>query len=224
MTRRSPAPPTRTIEHDVPITDLIPWPGNPRSGNIPVIRESMRANGWFGVVIRQKSTGWVCAGNHRIQAWAEEGNDTIPDVQTLDIDDAKARRILLIDNRSSDLASYDGDKLTAMLRDALADDLAGTGYGEDEVLGWLKQIDQQATPEGILEREASKRTMEEFDTGSDGQTRYEDQDVRNIVLPFTAAVFTEVIDRLAFLAEKWGYDTNAEVVARLTADAYEAAQ
>lgn len=105
-----------TIEHDVHVSDLIQHPNNPRRGDIEAIKASMRTVGWYGVVIRQASTGYMLAGNHRVPAWAALGHTTVPTVETLDVDDATAARILAFDNRTSDRATYDDDAHAALLR------------------------------------------------------------------------------------------------------------
>ena len=42
--------------------DLIPHPDNPRHGDVPAIVESIKANGWFGTIVAQRSTSHVLAG------------------------------------------------------------------------------------------------------------------------------------------------------------------
>lgn len=108
-----------------------PHPDNPRKGNVSEIEESIRANGFYGALIVQKSTGYVLAGNHRYLAAAAVGLDTVP-VVWVDVEDDVALRILLADNRTSDTAGYDEEALLVLLEeiDATAG-LAGTGYDAD---------------------------------------------------------------------------------------------
>lgn len=117
-----------------PIADLALHPQNPRQGDIGAIAESIDTNGWFGTVVAQVSTGHVLAGNHRVQAAAHLGMDKVP-VHWVDVDDEHALRILLADNRASDLADNDdhylADLLTALV--ATEDGLAGTGYDADDL-------------------------------------------------------------------------------------------
>jgi hypothetical protein len=52
----------------------------------------------------------------------------------LDVDDKAALRILLADNRTSDLGDYDKEALAEILLQLrAAEDLAGSGYGELDV-------------------------------------------------------------------------------------------
>lgn len=223
---RAKAAPTERVDLNVPIAELIPYPGNPRRGDVEKIKESMRENGWAGAVVRQASTGYMLIGNHRTRAWGELGHEHVPIVHTIDVDDATARRLVLADNRTTDVASYDHEALIDIIRAAAAEEergLVGSGYEDADVALWLKQIDQQASAEGIQAREGSKRTMEERMTGDDGQTPYDEQDVRNIVLPVKSDVFTELIEQMTVLAEKWDLDTNAQVVVRAVREAFLAA-
>src|SRR3990172_889007 len=103
------------FEH-VKIDTLKLHPANPRRGNIPAIVESMRVHGFYGVVVAQRSTRYVLAGNHRLRAARELKIETVP-VRWIDCDDIEAKRILLVDNKTNDLAVYDDDELLALLRE-----------------------------------------------------------------------------------------------------------
>lgn len=139
----------------VPITDLIPHPGNARRGNVEAIADSIREHGFYGGIIVQRSTNRIIVGNHRWQAAKEVGLDAIP-VHYLDVDDAEAARILLVDNRSSDLATYDDSALAELLKDLDESDegLVGTGFGQDDLDEMLSRLDadrKQAPTTGLPE-------------------------------------------------------------------------
>jgi DNA modification methylase len=110
---------------------LTPHPDNPRRGNLAQLAESVEANGFYGAIVAQRSTGHVLAGNHRLLAARQQGLDQVP-VVWLDVDDDRARRILLVDNRTNDLAAYDEESLLALLGDL--PDLTGTGYTAEDLL------------------------------------------------------------------------------------------
>lgn len=116
----------------VPVDRLSRHPRNPRRGNTELIRESIDANGFYGAIVAQRSTGHILVGNHRYDAATAEGATEVP-VIWLDVDDDRARRILLADNRTNDLAGYDETELAALLREIEdeTDSLAGTGYDAD---------------------------------------------------------------------------------------------
>lgn len=140
----------------VSVSSLSCHPDNPRVGDVSVIVESIKSNGWYGTVIAQRATGFVLAGNHRLKAAREYGLDSVP-VIWLDIDDDRALRILLADNRTSDLASYDDTVLARLLEDlnASSEGLIGTGFDDSflaELLGGLSFGNEGLTdPDSIPE-------------------------------------------------------------------------
>ena len=69
----------------------------------------------------------VLAGNHTLLAARELGWDEIS-VTFVEVDAEQARRILLVDNRTNDLAGYDLQELVDLL--AELPDLEGTGYDQ----------------------------------------------------------------------------------------------
>lgn len=112
----------------VPVDSLKPHPRNARRGNIDVIAESIQVNGFFGVIIAQRSSNRILVGNHRWRAAQKAGMSEVP-VMFADVDDERALKILLADNRTSDMAGYDGDALSSLLKDVLSqEDLTGTGW------------------------------------------------------------------------------------------------
>lgn len=125
----------------VPVDALRPHPDNPRKGNVEAIRASLEANGFYGTVIVQKSTGYVLAGNHRLMAAREAGATAVP-VSWVDVDDDHAKRILLADNRTNDLAEYDHKTLADLLTRILDDTgtLLGTGYESGDLEGLMEEL------------------------------------------------------------------------------------
>jgi ParB-like chromosome segregation protein Spo0J len=116
---------TTPVIERVPVGSLAPYPGNPRRHDLAMIAESLRSNTQYKPLICQKSTGYVLAGNGTLEAAVSIGWQEI-DALFLDIDDLLAKKIVLVDNRASDVASYSADDLAALL--VSVDDLSGTGY------------------------------------------------------------------------------------------------
>jgi ParB-like chromosome segregation protein Spo0J len=117
----------------VPIDAVKPHPDNPRHGDLAAISASVARNGFYGTIAVQRSSGRILAGNHRWEAAKAQGLTEIP-VVWLDVDDKAALRILLADNRTSDLGSYDKEALAEILLELrAAEELSGTGYGELDV-------------------------------------------------------------------------------------------
>ena len=140
----------------VSIKDLELHPDNPRQGDVGAIVQSISANGWFGTLVAQRSTRRVLAGNHRLQAAQGAGIEKVP-VYWVDVDDRQAKRILLADNRTSDLATYDDNILAQLLSDiAKKESLEGTGYDEEELNDILANLDE---PLSFDDEELTHREM-----------------------------------------------------------------
>lgn len=137
----------------VNLETLKPYPGNARRGDIDMIAESLRTHGQYKPIVVQKSTGYVLAGNHTLQAARHLGWDSIV-VSWVDVDDDSARKINLIDNRSNDVATYDDSELAALLV-GLDGDYVGTGFTDTDLTelmeslgeGGFSRKDKDAAPE-----------------------------------------------------------------------------
>jgi hypothetical protein len=131
----------REYDPAVPVTALTPHPANPRRGNVPMISESIAANGFVGACVAQKSTGFILAGNHRYRAAVANGGEAVP-VIWVDVDDDAATKILLADNRTNDVAGYDNEGLLALLESvaALETGLGGTGYTDEDMSALIAAV------------------------------------------------------------------------------------
>lgn len=136
----------QTYDQDHPVENLKPHPRNPREGDVGAIYQSIEANGFYGAVMVQASTGFVVAGNHRLQAARAAGADTIPAI-IADLTDEEATRILLVDNRTNDLATYTNTDLVDLLQElhALTGTLDGTGYDGDDLDALLAELGHVGT-------------------------------------------------------------------------------
>lgn len=197
------------VPHLVPLDEVKEWPDNPRSGDLTALRESINKNGFYGCVIVQRSTGFVIAGNHRMQALREMGEDQIP-VLYVDVDDTEAARLALADNRTSDLAFYDDEQLFALLDHLVnVDSLDGTGYDRAAYELLLQGHEAHDIVGGI------RQGM----TPEDRVDAYNQLDIRSIILPYEAAEYEQVAANLVTLRKTWEFDTNADVVKNLLAEA-----
>lgn len=125
----------------VEIASLVHHPRNPRQGDVGAVVESIKANGFYGAVVVQRSTGHILIGNHRVKAAKAVGLTRVP-VLYVDVDDDRALRILLSENRTNDLSSWDQAGLSSLLTDLhmTPQALTGTGYDEDALLALLNDI------------------------------------------------------------------------------------
>lgn len=115
---------------DEPIDNIHPHPDNPRRGAVNKIAESLVSNGFYGALIVQRSSGHILAGNHRFLAAKQLGLSHVP-VCYIDVDDDEAKRILLADNRTSDIGDYDNAVLVELLQSLPS--LDGTAYEQFEL-------------------------------------------------------------------------------------------
>lgn len=144
---RYPEPMTAPMPHDltthrVALDTLRPHPDNPRNGDVDAIAESLRVNGLFRPLVVGRN-GTILAGNHTYHAALASGWTEI-DVVLLDVDahSPAGKRIVLADNRTSDLATYDEGLLATMLQSLQDEDggLEGIGYSEDDLEKLLASI------------------------------------------------------------------------------------
>ncbi len=139
-----------------PIGQLKKHPQNPRRGDVAAIKSSIRRNGFYGEVIAQEGTGYILAGNHRFEAAVQSGATSVP-VCWVECDERTALKILLADNRTGDLASYNDELLVGVLAelDKTPEALDGTGYTNQDYSALLASLDagrepeQQVTPGGV---------------------------------------------------------------------------
>lgn len=134
----------------MPLRDVRLYHKNARKGNTDEIVKSLRRHGQYRSVVINKGTYTgrpmeVLCGNHTTMGARELGWETIT-ADLVDVDDDLAKRIVLADNRLSDLGSYDMDLLGAEL--GTLDDLEGLGYTEADVAKLLAGDDEDPHDSG----------------------------------------------------------------------------
>jgi hypothetical protein len=199
----------KTIEQEfdpsIPVSTLSEHPENPRRGDSKAVNESIAANGFYGAILVQRSSGRVLAGHTRLKAAKQSGATSVPGIW-LDVDDKEAKRILLADNRTSDLAYYDDDALFAVLGSILDEgsNLKGTGY-DDATYKLLLRTDSDT-------EEMYVGNVNQGMSPGDRAAIYEGSDIRSIILPFQGEVYDEVVQNLTSLRSSLDVKTNADVV------------
>jgi DNA modification methylase len=131
--------PDTLSELTVPVTDLRPYGRNPRRGDVAAIRRSLEAHGQYRPLVVNRRTGEVLAGNHTLAAALELGWSDVA-VTYVDVDDDQAARIVLVDNRTNDLATYDDQTLAELL--TTLPNLEATGYGMADLDRLLNRLGQ----------------------------------------------------------------------------------
>jgi ParB-like chromosome segregation protein Spo0J len=155
----------------IKIDSLVEYPGNARKGNVGILVESLKVNGQYRPIIVQKSTNYVLAGNHLLKAASRLEWDEI-DAVVIDVDDERALKIVLADNRTADLGEYDHDLLHSLLKEL--EDFAGTGYSiqdidELEKLGGAPKEEKPEVEFSVALREENNYLILVFDDSVDWQ-------------------------------------------------------
>jgi ParB-like chromosome segregation protein Spo0J len=150
----------QSFEPAFSIAELVEHPENPRRGDESAIEASMEAHGFYGAVLAQTSTRRIIAGNHRTRVARRRGETTVP-VLFLDVDDDQARRLMLVDNRTQDLAAYDERALARLLEDLLEStgDLIGAGYDPDDLAQLLARLEPDG-PDAFAELDPDALVVE----------------------------------------------------------------
>jgi len=216
MSEKAPIP--GAVAEIVKISTLKPHPSNPRRGSVATIVESLKEHGQYRPIVAQRATGHIIAGNHTWQAAKELGWKDIA-VTFVDVDDVEARRILLVDNRSSDLGIYDDEQLYELLKSTTEDygSLLGTGYDQPA-------LDDLAA---ILEESLISSDEEEVDgirlipSLPDQALHYAEKAQRVMLLTVPNAVFAWANEALAQIAAERGDErlTNTDIIMLLISEA-----
>lgn len=133
--------PLAELVHD--IDEFTEHPDNPRHGDEKAIGDSLLANGQYRPIVVQQSTGHIVVGNHTRRAAKTLGWSKIAAV-VQPMTDEQARRIMLADNRTSDLGTYDTEALTRELKKLPA--LDGTGFDQLALEGLLAELPSSNVP------------------------------------------------------------------------------
>jgi len=201
----------QVFDPEIDIDSIKEHPENPRKGDDRAVNESVERNGFFGGILIQKSSGYVIAGNTRYRVMSNEGAATIPGFW-VDCDDETATRIMLADNRTSDLAFYDDEALFTLLRGLVdSEGLDGTGYDRAAYELLLQSMESDQIVGGIRQGVLPEERIDQFNA----------LDIRSLILPYEFSRYEPVANGLATLRDAWLMDNNADVVERLVFEALE---
>ncbi len=132
--------------HYVSTNRLGPHPDNPRRGDVEAIKQSLDRHGQYRPLVVNRPTMEVLGGNHTLIAARELGLPEIA-VTFVEVDSEQAKQILLVDNRTNDLAGYDAQALAELLQEL--PDLEGTGYDSNALDDLLDEL----APEPVADDE-----------------------------------------------------------------------
>lgn len=191
----------------VPLTDLEPFPGNPRRGDVEQLRGSLRR---FGQVLPALADPELAEGGrvrivarHHLALAAEaEGWTHIAVVRHRFADEEEARAYLIADNRLGQLGGYDDAELAEHLRLLRElDMLAGTGYSDDDVDEHLAAL-RRLTAEGASQ----------VNPGGAGKREHRDAAMKELVLLFSAPQLEQVDVWASIVAKEKGTNGISETI------------
>lgn len=157
-------------------SELSTYYKNARRGNIDAILGSLKANGQYKPIVVNLGThtgrpNEVLAGNHTLMAFRNlaELNPTDErwnkiSVHWVDVDEDRATRIVLADNRTAEDSTYDDVMLYDLIK-SLGTDLDGSGFTDTDV-DKLSYLDKMFNP----------------DDGDEGPQDYETTDNETVVI------------------------------------------
>lgn len=215
-----------TGHETVALASIEPHPDNARRGDVQRIERSLRDHGQYAPLVVQRSTRLILKGNNTYRVMRDRLGWAHVEVTWIDCDDAQARAILAVDNRTSDGASYD-DNALANLLESLNNDglLAAAGYAQDDLDDLLAALEEaeppHADPFDLPDETAPLRRPSDvgIDDRKAGGTGYQESMVRSVVLTYTTSDYPSVVDGLAQLGERYGLASNSAIVQRLVEDA-----
>lgn len=170
-------------------------PDNPRQGDIGAITESLKQFGQYRPIVANRRTSHILAGNHTHQAAQALGWTHIA-ITWVDIDETEETKLLLADNRTSDLATYNQEELTRILTQT--PNLNGTGFTPDDIQEMLENTTGKPMPLGKTTIKVGKHTQ-----------RVDNQQIANITPPITS--WQDLAQRLQFPLEACGGRFNPHV-------------
>ena len=221
--------------------DLTNSPRNARQGDVGAISESLKAHGQYKPVVVNIGThtgraNEVLAGNHTLMAFrelatAEPDDDRWGDilVHWVDVDDDMAARIVVADNRTSELGGFDVTMLAELL-DGMDGDLAGLGYSAADMADLAALVQENTLPSDL-----NDLFTDPFSAGPAAPPRprddgmidskdleeqadlYADKATRLVVLSLPIAQFIWMQETLAGVRAELGVDTNSEAIVAVIA-------
>ena len=164
--------------------------------NLEAIQASLSQFGQRSPIVVQRS-GMVCrVGNGRLEAAKRLGWKQIAAV-VVDDDNLAAVQFAIADNRTAELAEWDNEVLTSLLKTMKPEDIAPTGFTQGELDAIVASLQVIETKDDALLASADE---------------YAASVVRQIVLVFGEEEYQRVVNALAKCAEQNGLSNNTEVV------------
>ncbi len=126
----------------VAIEDLRPWADNPRLNEQAVekVARSIKRFGFGAPIVARLADREVIAGHTRLKAAVQLGLKKVP-VRFLDLDPADAHLLALADNKLNEQATWDDEKLAALLKSFDPEELDTAGFSDREINALVADYD-----------------------------------------------------------------------------------
>lgn len=228
--------------------ELTTYPNNARQGDLAAISASLKAHGQYKPVVVNIGTATgrhneVLAGNHTLLAFRELAAQYPDDprwasilVHWVNVDDDMAARIVVADNRTSELGGFDIAVLAELL-EGMEGNLEGLGYTAADMADLAALVQETTLPDDLsalipdpFSPAAAPDTADAPRpprTGADGLIAsndidedadlYADKATRLVVLTVPIAQFIWLQETLTGVRAELGVDTNTEAVIELVA-------
>ena len=194
------------VDHAEPIGAVRPYPGNARQHDLDRLAASLTTNGQFRCIIANRRTGHIIKGNGTYAAASKRLGWTHIAVAWVDVDADTERRMVLVDNRSSELGWFNDAALVATLTSLGS--LEGTGYHDDE----LAKL--EASLEGALDL-LPPSPKEPGGEIVDAKRKYDLAEMRQLVLVTDSRGYDQLMSDLDALRDVHANETFPEVVLRV---------
>lgn len=170
----------------VKLSEIFPYYDNPRdnSNAVEPTKESIKRFGYVKPILVDKA-GVIIAGHTRYLAAFQLGMEFVPVVYS-DMDDEKAKKYRILDNKLAEKSSFDEDQLLEELRSMEEPSEMQAFFFEDisQMLSFsLDSINQQAEEYGGFQEDYSQVEGENFeaqtvdsDETNEEDTSYEEED------------------------------------------------
>lgn len=170
----------------VKLSEIFPYYDNPRdnSNAVEPTKESIKRFGYVKPILVDKA-GVIIAGHTRYLAAFQLGMEFVPVVYS-DMDDEKAKKYRILDNKLAEKSSFDEDQLLEELRSMEEPSEMQAFFFEDisQILSFsLDSINQQAEEYGGFQEDYSQVEGENFeaptvdsDETNEGDTSDEEED------------------------------------------------
>jgi len=198
----------------VAIDSVAAHPENARKSDTDSIRRSLEDHAQYAPIVVHEASRNVIVHNHVWMIAKELGHKKIY-ATFVDCSDEKARAVLAVDNRTSDVATYDETALIALLESLDATDSLGqAGYGLedlDDLRARLEEVDELEVP-GEVSRDRPARTLDEQ------HADYAESGVRSIVVMLSSEAYVKLVAHLDQIQAHFQTANYSDTVAALAAD------